>query len=182
MLNVHSNATSDPQVAPDFEELEEKSKIPFNFLHLPFCLIDEDIIASLDGPTVKVLTVITRYVNLTEKIRVGKRVLLSGWGIPISYEHIAKKAGVSRRTAIRKVKLQIPLLKIQTRSLMGRKVRTPLSQSTNSRRYIRTGKHTNRTPKPSTAKCLPKNSSLPPASISRNSPRRLALPRTGAIG
>jgi len=110
MLTFHSDPTPDYQpthhsIEP--EELDERSKIPFNFLHLPFRLIDDDIIASLDGNTVKVLTIICRYLNLTEKVIIGKRVILSGWGIPISYEHIAKKSGLSRRTVIRKVKILV---------------------------------------------------------------------------
>ena len=111
MLTFHSDPTPDYQpihhsLEPD-EELDERSKIPFNFLHLPFRLIDDDIIASLDGNSVKVLTIICRYLNLTEKVVIGKRVILMGWGIPISYEHIAKKSGLSRRTVIRKVKILV---------------------------------------------------------------------------
>ena len=111
MLTFDSTPTSDYQpthhsLEPD-EELDERSKIPFNFLHLPFRLIDDDIIASLDGNTVKVLTIICRYLNLREKVVIGKRVILMGWGIPISYEHIAKKSGLSRRTVIRKVKILV---------------------------------------------------------------------------
>lgn len=107
----HSTPTSDPlhiHLTPELEEeLDEKSKIPFNFLHIPLRLIDEGILAELDGNSVKVLTIITRYVDLREKIIIGKRVLLSGWGIPISYNHIAKKSGLSRRTVIRKVKILV---------------------------------------------------------------------------
>jgi len=110
MLTFDSTPTSDYQpihpIEPD-EELDERSKIPFNFLHIPFRLIDDDIIASLDGNTVKALTIICRYLNLTEKVVIGKRVILSGWGIPISYDHIAKKTGLSRRTVIRKVKILV---------------------------------------------------------------------------
>ena len=111
MLTFHSDPTSDYQpthhsLEPE-EELDERSKIPFNFLHLPFRLIDDDIIASLDGNTVKVLTIICRYLNLREKVVIGKRVILLGWGIPISYDHIAKKSGLSRRTVIRKVKILV---------------------------------------------------------------------------
>ena len=89
MLTFDSTPTSDYQpthhsLEPD-EELDERSKIPFNFLHIPFRLIDDDILASLDGNTVKVLTIICRYLNLTEKVVIGKRVILLGWGIPISY-------------------------------------------------------------------------------------------------
>lgn len=110
MLTFHSTPTSDYQPTHhslEPEELDERSKIPFNFLHIPFRLIDDDIIASLDGNTVKVLTIICRYLNLTEKVVIGKRVILLGWGIPISYEHIAKKTGLSRRTVIRKVKILV---------------------------------------------------------------------------
>ncbi|MCH8292915.1 hypothetical protein IH992_17625 [Candidatus Poribacteria bacterium] len=109
MLTFDSTPTSDYQPIHSLEpeELDERSKIPFNFLHIPFRLIDDDIIASLDGNTVKVLTIICRYLNLTEKILIGKRVILSGWGIPISYDHIAKKTGLSRRTVIRKVKILV---------------------------------------------------------------------------
>ena len=83
MLTFHSDPTSDYQpthhsLEPE-EELDERSKIPFNFLHLPFRLIDDDIIASLDGNTVKVLTIICRYLNLREKVVIGKRVILLGW-------------------------------------------------------------------------------------------------------
>ena len=108
MITFHSTDASDYQpihpLEPE-EELDERSKIPFNFLHIPFRLIDDDIIASLDGNTVKVLTIICRYLNLREKVVIGKRVILLGWGIPISYDHIAKKSGLSRRTVIRKVKI-----------------------------------------------------------------------------
>jgi len=48
MLTFHSDPTSDYQsthhsLEPE-EELDERSKIPFNFLHLPFRLIDDDIL------------------------------------------------------------------------------------------------------------------------------------------
>ena len=111
MITFQSTDASDYQpihhsLEPD-EELDERSKIPFNFLHIPFRLIDDDIIASLDGNSVKVLTIICRYLNLREKVVIGKRVILMGWGIPVSYEHIAKKSGLSRRTVIRKVKILV---------------------------------------------------------------------------
>jgi hypothetical protein len=110
MLTFDSTPTSDYQpihpLEPE-EELDERSKIPFNFLHIPFRLIDDGILASLDGNSVKVLTIICRYLNLREKVVIGKRVILMGWGIPVSYEHIAKKSGLSRRTVIRKVKILV---------------------------------------------------------------------------
>ena len=75
------------------------------FSSSPMRLVDDRIIAKLDGNTCKVLLVIQRFLDLTNQIRVGKRALLSGWTLCISHDRIAQLANLSRRTVIRKIKI-----------------------------------------------------------------------------
>lgn len=88
----------------DEEEYNNDSKIPFMFSANPSSLIDDGTFAQLDGNDVKVLNVISRYINLGEQILIGKRYVLTGWSIPVSHSCIADKAGLTRRTIVDKVK------------------------------------------------------------------------------
>ena len=110
MLPVHPQTNhSFTSLQPDFSESQPKddSKIPFLFAPSPFRLVDDDVIAGLDGNTVKVLTVLERYIDLTNQTCIDNRWVLSGWTTVISHDRIAQKSGFSRRTVIRKIQILV---------------------------------------------------------------------------
>lgn len=86
------------------KHLNMHSKIPFLFTAIPFDLIDEGIYRDLDAVSVNIFSVIARYIDLSDFVWAGNKVLLSGWTIPISQRKIAEKSGFSQRTVQRKIK------------------------------------------------------------------------------